>query len=159
MSQRRQRRRSAILLCAAGLLLAMAAACGGGDDDGGGSPTASPAKEGPGAITVSSSAIEGQDGKMLLIQAFPETGAPLARVCASIDSDSFTLSGAVMTGVPSGNDPCGGSTADTVFPEGAYTVKAGIYAPPAQTASKEFSVQVTVKGDTTVELDGAALSD
>jgi len=145
-------------------VLAFAAACGG-DDDGttpeGTSPAAqtSAAAQGPGTITLTSTAIEGQSGKILLVFATAEGGQErLARLCRSIDSDSFELSGGTLTDVPSGDDPCGGDTPATTFDEGTYQVTAGVYVGGQQEPEKQATVTVTVAGDVTAELDGGSLS-
>ncbi len=148
----------AIVPAIAGLTVLLAAACG---DDGESSPTDRPsaAASGPGTITVTSSAIEGQDGRVLLIFAAPEAGgAQMARACIPITSDSFAASGTVLTDTPPGDDPCGGATPETSFPEGTYTLTAGIYAPPAQSPEAETTQTVQVSGDVAVEIDGASLS-
>jgi hypothetical protein len=147
-----------IALTAAGLA---ASACGGDDDDGGTSatsPAATPTPgSGSGTITLTSSAITGQSGKILLIYATSGSDR-LARACISITSDNFTVPATVMTDVPSGNDPCGGDTSDTSFDEGAYSITAGVYVGGQQTAEKEATLSVDVAGDVTAELNGAELS-
>jgi len=62
--------------------------------------------------------------------------------------------------MPASQNPCGDPTAQTVFPNGTYTVTAGIYVPPASAPEKEVKQTVQVSGDTPVgvEIDGAALS-
>ena len=168
---RRRKLLTQLLSCAGAVLLgsiALAAvACG--DDDGGGA-TATPAAttpavtptppSGPGTITVGSSgAIEGQANTVLLVFAAPEEGGDLlGRVCIQIDSDRFSVPSTVMTELPAGDDPCSGSTAEATLDEGTYTLSAGIYAPPAQTAAAETTQAVRVSGDVTVQIDGAALS-
>jgi len=148
---------AAMCLAFAGLLLASVAACG---DDSGPAPTASPsaARSGPGTISVSSSAIVGQSGRVLLVFAGVEGGAPRARACIPIQSDRFTAPSTVLTSMPANQDPCGAATPATQLPEGTYTVTVGVYAPPAQGAEVETKQTVRVSGDTAVEIDGAALS-
>ena len=146
------------ILASAGLALWLGAACGGDD---GSSPTASPsaAPSGPGIISVTSSSIEGQDGRVLLISAAPKGGgAQMAGACISVTSDSFAAPSTVLTDPPPGNNPCGATTPTTTFPEGTYTLTAGIYAPPAQVPEAETTQTVQVSGDVTVEIEGAALS-
>lgn len=146
------------------LLLAAASACGGDDDSGAATGTSAPAAttaapEGPGTITLTSSAIEGQSGKILLVFAIPAGGGErVARLCASIQSDNFMLSGTVMTEVPAGNDPCSGDTSEATLEEGAYSLTAGVYVGGQQTAEAEVTLSVEVAGDVTAELDGAELS-
>jgi hypothetical protein len=149
-------------LIAAAMVLA-AAACGGDDDDdggGGGGATSPAAAEGPGTITLTSTAISGQDGKILLAFAVPATGGErVARLCVPITSDDFTVLPVVMTEVPEGNDPCGGDTSETTLDEGTYTITAGVYVGGQQTPEAETTVTVEVAGDAEAELDGAELSD
>ena len=153
-----------LLLALTGLAALALAACGGDDDEGGattpaGSPTSSALA---GTITITSGEITGQSGKALLVLAMPESGgSPIARACFSITSDSFTPPATVLTDVPSGDDPCAGSTSQTVFTPGSYMVTAGIYQPPAQEPEKDFTVTVAVTSDepVEVEIDAAELSE
>jgi len=145
--------------------IALGSAACGGDDDGGGDggatspPAVSSPASGPGNITLSSTAISGQSGKILLVFAAPAGGGQqLARLCVPITSEDFTLSGAVMTDVPAGNDPCGDDTPETTFEEGAYDLVAGVYVGGQQTPEAETTLTVEVAGETTAELDGSALS-
>jgi hypothetical protein len=153
----------ALFIVALAAVALTAAACGGDDDDGGddsgGGATSPPAASGPGAIMLSSTPITGQSGKILLAFATTSSGGErLGRICVPITSDDFTLSGAVMSEVPAGNDPCGEDTPDTTFDEGTYNVTAGIYVGGEQTPEAETTLTVEVAGDTTAELDGAGLS-
>lgn len=154
-----------LALAFAGLIAISAAACGGDDSSDNGDSeaeaTESPAAEGrAGTITVTSSPITGQSGKVLLIFAEAGSGGPMARACVPIDSDSFTVPSTVMTDQPAQDDPCGPPTAETVFSPGAHTVTAGIYEPPAQQPEKEIeqTVQVAAGAPLEVAIDGAALS-
>lgn len=154
---------NASLLVVLGLvtLLLVTAACSGGDDvdadsgDDGAAATA--AAEGPGTITLSSSAITGQSGKILLVFA-QGGGQQMARVCTPITSDDFTLSATVMTEMPAGDNPCGDETSGFTFDEGTYSLTAGVYVGGQQTPEVSTTFSVTVAGDTPAEIDGAALS-
>ncbi len=112
---------------------------------------------GPGKITVSSSAISGQNGKALVIgvnmQGVPPTGA-----CVLLDSDSYSLAPTVLTDQPDQGGPCHDPTPETVLPAGTYTVSAGIYMPGSQTPEKQVQADVVVDGDATLVLPGSALS-
>jgi hypothetical protein len=152
-----------LAIIALGVLL-MAAACGDDDDDSSGddgaatSAAATTQASGPGTITLTSTAISGQDGKVLLV--FATSGSErLARACVPITSDSFEVSSVVMSDVPEGDDPCGGETPETTFEEGDYTLTAGVYVGGEQTPDAETTLSVSVAGDTTAEIDGAALSN
>jgi hypothetical protein len=155
--------RTLALALVALLFLVAAAACGGDDDDDGGdeggatSAAATTPASGPGTITLSSTAISGQDGKVLLV--FATSGQDrLARACVPITSDSFEVTGVVMSDVPEGNDPCGGETPETTFEEGDYSLSAGVYVGGQQTPDAETTLSVSVAGDVTAEIDGAELS-
>ncbi len=145
-------------LAFAGIVLAGVAACGG---DSSPAPTAgqSAAGSGPGNISLTSSTIGRQSGRVLLVNVAPqEGGAALARACIGIQSDRFAAPVTVMTDISPDGNPCGPATPATRLPEGTYTLTAGIYAPPAQKAEVETSQTVRVSGDTAVQIDGAALS-
>jgi hypothetical protein len=143
------------------LVLLASAACGGDDDDAATAAATSPAAattaaSGPGTITLTSSTIEGQAEKILLV--FATSGNDrLARACIPITSDSFEVSGAEMTEIPA-QDPCGSDPDVVTFDEGTYQITAGIYEGGQQTAEAETTLTVEVAGDVTAELDGAALS-
>jgi len=150
---------AAICLAFAGLLLASVAACGDDSGDNSGpAPTAGPSS-GPGTISISSSPIAGQSGKVLLVSVAPQGGgAALARACIGIKSDRFTVPSTVLTDPPAVQDPCAPATPATKLPEGTYALTVGIYAPPAQKAEVEVKLTARVSGDAAVQIDGAALS-
>jgi hypothetical protein len=112
---------------------------------------------GAGTITVSSSAIHGQQGKVLVV-VINDPGGASGSLCANIDSNAFVLAPAVLTQLPGGGGPCGGQTAEASFPQGSYQLAAGVYVGGSQTPEKRVQVTVDVSGDSQVELDGAALS-
>ncbi len=150
--------RARTLLIAAGLSLA-AVACGGGSEvSRTESPTPAPAS-GPGTITVNSSAISGQQGKLLLLYAEAD-GKPgyIAQACIQITSNSFKAAETTLIDFKQGDSPCTGSPAQTRFPEGSYTITAGIIQPPAQSPEKKITQPVRVAGNAKVSLDGSALS-
>ncbi len=104
--------------------------------------------QGPGVITISSTPISGQSGKILLVFALPAGGGgQLARLCVPITSDDFTLSGAVMTDIPAGDNPCAGETPETTFEEGAYELVAGIYVGGQRTPDAETTLTGQVAGE------------
>jgi hypothetical protein len=112
---------------------------------------------GAGTITVSSTAIHRQQGKVLVV-VINDPGGASGRLCANIDSNAFVLAPAVLTQFPNGGSPCGDQTSEAVFPEGSYQLTAGVYVGGSQTPEKQVQVTVDVSGDSQVELDGAALS-
>jgi hypothetical protein len=166
-----------------GSTLAAAAACGGGSDTAAPSPKAgatttqaapatitaagSPLPQGvsqraggkPGTLWITSRPIVGQNGKILLVFVTPDGGGQqLARACVRVTSDSFSVPATAMTDVPSGNDPCGGSTPQTVLPKGRYELRAGIYAPPATQPEKESNRTLEIGGDVALEVELGGLS-
>lgn len=153
----------ALILSAIATFGVLAAGCGDDDDGGGGAsatstPSAStPAAEGPGTVTLTSTTIEGQNGKILLAFATAGGGQRLARACIPITSDSFEVQGAEMTEIPA-QDPCGSDPDVVTFDEGSYQITAGVYVGGAQTPEAETTLSVDVAGDVTAELDGSALS-
>jgi hypothetical protein len=150
------------LLIGAGLAFALLGACGGGSSSTKEGVTPSPAAtaaSGPGTIVLKSTTIRGQSGRVLLVFAMQDgKQGNLARACIRIDSDTFTISGTPLSDIPTGNDPCGGSTPTTRLPEGRYTLIAGVYAPPAQAPERQVSMTVDVKGNVEVALRGEDLS-
>lgn len=138
------------------------AACGGDDDDDGGAqPTATgaAAKSGPGTVSITSSAIAGRTNAVLLISVAPQAGGPLlAQACVPITSDRFSAPSTIMTEAVQGQAPCSGPARKTTFPDGTYTLTAGIYGPPSQTPEAETRLEVRVAGDVTVQINGTALS-
>lgn len=152
------------LLMAVAALLVVAVSCGGGSDNASSatvtsSLTATTAASGPGAITLTSTAIQGRSGKILLAYAAPAGGGgQLARLCAGIDSDNFTLSATSMTDVPSGDDPCGGGTSQTTFAQGTYEITASVFTGGQQTPEAQVKLNVEVKGNVTAQINGASLS-
>lgn len=112
----------------------------------------------PGTISVSSTEISGQAGKVLLVFAGSE-GGPAGRLCAFVGtSDPFVLDPTVITEFPADGDPCGDPTDGVVFPAGDYTFEAGIYTGGSQTPEVQVQMQVTVDGNVEVQIDGSALS-
>lgn len=164
MELRKSVRLWGLLAFALSIALVGAIACGG-DDNGGAStsatssPAATTAGSGPGTITLTSTAIQGRSDKILLVYAVPAGGgAQLARLCAGIDSDDFTLSATVMSDIPSGSDPCGGNTSETTFAQGTYEVTASVFTGGQQTPEAQAKFSVDVKGNVTAQIDGTALS-
>jgi hypothetical protein len=95
----------------------------------------------------------------LLAYAAPAGGGQqLARLCAGIDSDSFTLSATAMTDVSSGSDPCGGSTSQTNFQQGTYEITASVFTGGQQTPEARVTLNVEVKGNVTAQINGTSLS-
>jgi hypothetical protein len=153
------------MVALAAALMSVLVACGGDEAP----PTASsaprggessPAASDPGTITLTGGAINGQRGKVLLVLASPQAGgAPVARACIPITSNSFAVPKTVMTEVPANQEPCGASSQASVLAPGTYTLTAGVYAPPSQKADRESSqtIEVSISGATVV-LDVAAIS-
>jgi hypothetical protein len=74
----------------------------------------------PGRLIAQSTAITGQQGKILLMLAAPASGGgTIAQACFPITSSPFNANAAYMTDM-TGGDPCGGATPETVFQPGSY---------------------------------------
>jgi hypothetical protein len=166
MSAKMTRALAWLVILALVAVAGLAVACGGDDDDDdGGAATTAPAEatapaEGPGTVTLTSTAIQGQSDRVLLVFASPASGGgQVARICVPIASDDFTLPETVMTDVPAGDNPCEGGTEETTFDEGTYTITAGVYIGGQQTPETETTATVDVAGDVTLELDGSELSE
>lgn len=153
-------------------LVPLAAGCSDDGDDGGTSGaavTSTPDDTGaattlggsaPGTITVATTAITGQNGKILLVFATSATQqGQLGVACIPITSDAFEVPSTPLSEVPAGN-PCAGGTATVAFPEGSYTITAGIYTPGSQTAEAEASMTIDIVGDGvgSLQFNGSALS-
>jgi|GEM_PF-3191786 len=107
----------------------------------------------PGRVFVATSgAVTGRQGKILLVS------APGGRLCAPIDSASWTLSATALTVAPTEGDPCSGETAEATFAGGDVVVTAGIYTPGETSPVATTQGSGTVDGDVTVTLDAGALS-
>jgi hypothetical protein len=157
---------SLLFLVALLALLIAATACGGDDDDDdGGVDTSPPAAavestappEGPGTITLTSTAITGRSGLILVVFA-QGNGQQVASLCAPITSDDFTLSASVMTEMPADDNPCEDGLAKRAFDEGSQSLTAGVYVPGEQIPQASTTVSVNVAGNVTAEIDGTALS-
>ncbi|HZP26760.1 MAG TPA: hypothetical protein VFB90_06900 [Dehalococcoidia bacterium] len=146
------------LACLALGLLALAACSSDGS-----SPKTSPIPTQAGGaptITLKAGQITGQSGKVLLVVVTPGAGgAPLARACISIGSNSFTPPVTVLTDMPKDN-PCGAATGQAKFADGGYVLSAGIYTPGATSPEREVRKPVIIVGGAPAEVtvDGAELS-
>ncbi len=107
----------------------------------------------PGKIYLKVSTITGQQGRALLA-----LRSNTSRLCEFITSNSFSLPATAMTKNPGGSNPCGAKTAATIFQPGTYAVSVGIYVPGKQTPEKSVTLNVTVNGDTTADVNGGSLS-
>ena len=113
-----------------------------------------------GTVTVSTSSITGQSGKVLLIFVTGDSDGSQAGVaCVQIDADPFTMPPTLLTEVPAGGNPCAGGGAVAVLADGAYTLTAGVYVGGSQQADAQMSIDVEMNGGAfTAELMGANLS-
>ncbi len=119
---------------------------------------ASPAADADGfSVSVTTSAITGQEGKTLLIFAQPEGGGETAVACVPIDSAFFEPPALQMQEMPQGN-PCAGGTSAASFAAGDTVLTAGVYVPGSQTPDRQVIATVEVQSDRTWELDGVMLS-
>ena len=178
--------RAWLVLAMLGSALAATAACGGGGGTAAPSPTtgATTTQGAPGTITagsagspfpqvgvsqradgapgtlwITSGPIVGQNGKILLVFVTPDGGGrQMARACVRVTSDSFSVPATAMTDMPAGDDPCGGSTPQTVLTKGRYALRAGIYAPPATQPEKESNRTLEISGDVALDVELGGLS-
>ena len=167
--------RALLVLAVLGSALAASIACGGGNSTPApttgatkaqGTPTTITAggagqKAGgtPGTVWITSGPITGQNGTILLVFAAPAVGGQqVAHACVRITSDSFSIPATVLTDIPAGDNPCGGSTPQTVLPKGKYELRAGIYVPPASQAEKESTQTVEITGDVALQVELSGLS-
>ncbi len=111
----------------------------------------------PGTVTVSSTEISGQSGKLLIVFVDSPGGAA-GRLCVPITSDPFVLPPTVLTEIPGDENPCGDPTDTVVFPAGDYTLTAGIYVGGSETPEAQAQVPIAVNGNVGLQLDIAALS-
>lgn len=141
-------------------LVVLAATACGGDTSETGAATPAAAREGPATITVTSSAIAGQQGKMLLVSVASAAGGQIAGACIPITTDPFTVPATALSQVPEGSNPCSGGSPQATLAAGSYDVTAGVYAPPAQTPDRQVTTRVESTGaaPVAVTIDGGALS-
>ena len=111
---------------------------------------------GPGRILVTVSEITGQKGKILVVLAQGNIGS----VCAMIDSNNWSMpSPTAMTQLPSGDaGPCGEGTPESTFQPGDQVVISSVFVPGTSDTPDTVQSIVTIEGDTTLALDGSALS-
>ena len=109
---------------------------------------------------VSSSAITGQAGQMLLVFATSnDQGRQAGVACVQITSDPFLMPSTMLTEVPGGGNPCAGGSAVAVLRDGEYVLSAGVYEPGSQQPSAQMSLDFAMDGGAfTFELLGANLS-
>ena len=113
-----------------------------------------------GTVMVSSSAITGQAGQMLLVFATSkDQGRQAGVACVQITSDPFLMPSTMLTEVPGGGNPCAGGSAVAVLRDGEYVLSAGVYEPGSQQPSAQMSLDFAMDGGAfTFELLGANLS-
>jgi hypothetical protein len=142
-------RSTALVLAASALFLACSS------DDAGTDPSGS----GPGTITITSSAIANQSGKILVVTAQPEGGGELAgRACIPITSNAFTAPATVMVEMAQSGNPCDAAANPKTFASGRYTLTASVFVPGSQTPEKTSTTTVDVSGDVSASVNGGALS-
>lgn len=108
-------------------------------------------------VSVSTSTITGQQGKILLVFAAPEGGGDAKVACAQIDANVFEPPLLVLKEMPPDN-PCDTGTADAFIVPGMLEITAGVYVPGQQAPEKEVTATVDVQDESTWVLDGVALT-
>jgi len=142
---------------------------GGTTIDGSGVATGGPSGSGIAAATytgdtaatvsVSSTAITGHAGQMLLVFVTSAQGGQAGVACVPITGDPFAMARTILAEVPAGNNPCDGGDTVAFLADGAYTLTAGVYEPGQQQPIQEMTIEFeSTGGTTTFELAGAQLS-
>lgn len=108
-------------------------------------------------VSVGTSTITGQEGKVLLFFAEPAGGGDQKVACAPINSEIFDPGALVLKEPPQG-DPCAGGTPDAFILPGMTTIRAGVYVGGSQTPEKQVTATVDVQDESTWILDGVALT-
>ncbi len=108
--------------------------------------------------SVSTTAITGQDGKVLVFSATPAGGGETSVACAPIDAAVFDPPNLVLKEMPQSGNPCEGGTPDAFIVPGMLTITAGVYVGGSQTAEKQVTTTVDMGDQTLFVLDGAALT-
>lgn len=137
---------------AAGTLVTVMA-CGGSE-----TPT-NPSPAAPGTVTLTSTTINNQAGKVLVVTAQQEGQSTQAgRACVAIDSNAFIVPATLMAEMTASGNPCDDPRTTKTFAAARYNLTAGIFTPGSQTAERSATQSVQVAGNMSVSLDGAALS-
>jgi hypothetical protein len=129
-------------------------ACKSGSD----TPT-SPTPSSPGTITMTSTSINNQGGKVLVIAAIPEgTTNPVGRACVPITSNAFVLSATLLVELAASANPCDPASTTRTFAAGRYSVTSGIFVGTSTTPERLTSQTVQVSGNVTASINGTLLS-
>ena len=117
-------------------LLAGVACEGSGGSEGGQTPT-SPSSSGSGTVTITSTAITNQSGRILVVTATAEGQSTLVgRACIRIDSNAFTVAPTTLVEIAASGDPCDPASVTKTFAAGRLLLTEGIFVPGAQTPEK-----------------------
>ena len=109
----------------------------------------------PGLILVSSTAITGHAGHLIVIFG-PGNGSG---ICATIDSDPWVMQEASLADRVADSDPCSSPGGDTVFDPGQHAVTAAVFEPGSSTPLiSTGALTDVVDGDAHLQLDGGKLS-
>lgn len=146
-------RNSARLLAAFALLLASAACGGGGKSMTGPTPAA-----GPGTVTITSTTINNQTGKVVVVAAQDAQSVLTGRACVPITSNAFIVPATVLVEISTSNNPCEESRSTRTFAAGRYNITAGVFVGGSTTPEKLIATTVQVAGNVSVTLDGNGLS-
>lgn len=110
------------------------------------------------SVTVSTSAITGQKGKILLFSAEPSGGGSAKVACTPIDAEVFTPSFLPLKEMPQSGNPCEDGSPDAFIVPGMMQITAGIYVGGSQDAEKQVATTVDVQDESSWKLDGVALT-
>ena len=108
-------------------------------------------------VSVTTSAITGQNGKMLLFFAEPQAGGTKV-ACIPINADVFDPPQTLLKEMPQANNPCESGTPDAFIVPGDLTITAGVYVGGSQTPEKQVTATVDVQDASNWRLNGVALT-
>lgn len=147
---------TALMRLGVAVLLAAGIACGKSDD---GSTPTSPSASSPGTITVTSSAIVNQNGKVFVVAAIPEgQSIPIGRACVPITSNAFVAPPTVLVEIATSNNPCDPASVIKTFPAGRYSVTSGVFVSGSTTPERVTAQTVQVAGSVSASVNGTLLS-
>ena len=108
-------------------------------------------------VSVNTTTITGQEGKILLIFAEPQAGQTKV-ACVPITADVFDPPLTVLKEMPGSGNPCDAGAPDAFIVPGLTEITAGVYVGGAQTAEKQVTATVDVQDESSWKLDGVALT-
>ncbi len=128
----------------------VAPGCSSGDGAASSTPPPNPV---PGTVTLDVSGVTGATG-LVMLAVVRDSMHPqaFAAACDIVDTDPFGFTGQLMP--ITGGDPCTLGTEPVQFDPGTYEVVVAVLEGGSQTPQQCTQTDVTVDGDTTVEVTG-----